>query len=221
MIRQSRNLAAVKRAIQTCLRSKVDVTVNLGRNKVLSYRGELSGVYPASLHRAPRRRALLGQDELFLWRKCSAAASSKTRRIGSAAPTKRAGGTAVPPPLPPALNHVARKKQAAGRRPKGSAPPPLHTVFQANTPFPSNFCFIRIRRRESPFLIARLQKRLERNEKLSARPDMAYKAFAELDAEEDGKIFRLSLRHPAARDGEHGWNDPDRRSTYRNIRRPS
>ena len=43
MIRQSRNLAAVKRAIQTCLRSKVDVTVNLGRNKVLSYRGELSG----------------------------------------------------------------------------------------------------------------------------------------------------------------------------------
>lgn len=38
----------------------------------------------------------------------------------------------------------------------------------------------------------------------SARPDMAYKAFAELDAEEDGKIFRLSLRHPAARDGEHG-----------------
>ena len=47
MIRQSRNLAAVKRAIETCLRSKVDVTVNLGRNKVLSYRGELSGVYPA------------------------------------------------------------------------------------------------------------------------------------------------------------------------------
>ena len=40
MIRQSRNLAAVKRAIETCLRSKVDVTVDLGRNKVLSYRGE-------------------------------------------------------------------------------------------------------------------------------------------------------------------------------------
>ena len=58
MIRQSRNLAAVKRAIETCLRSKVDVTVNLGRNKVLSYRGELSGVYPALTVRPDDERFL-------------------------------------------------------------------------------------------------------------------------------------------------------------------
>lgn len=61
MIRQSRNLAAVKRAIETCLRSKVDVTVNLGRNKVLSYRGELSGVYPALFTVRPDDERFLGK----------------------------------------------------------------------------------------------------------------------------------------------------------------
>ena len=61
MIRQSRNLAAVKRAIETCLRSKVDVTVNLGRNKVLSYRGELSGVYPALFTVRPDDMRFLGK----------------------------------------------------------------------------------------------------------------------------------------------------------------
>ena len=61
MIRQSRNLAAVKRAIETCLRSKVDVTVNLGRNKVLSYRGELSGVYPALFTVRPDDGRFLGK----------------------------------------------------------------------------------------------------------------------------------------------------------------
>ena len=61
MIRQSRNLAAIKRAIETCLRSKVDVTVNLGRNKVLSYRGELSGVYPALFTVRPDDGRFLGK----------------------------------------------------------------------------------------------------------------------------------------------------------------
>ena len=61
MIRQSRNLAAVKRAIETCLRSKVDVTVNLGRNKVLSYRGELSEVYPALFTVRPDDERFLGK----------------------------------------------------------------------------------------------------------------------------------------------------------------
>ena len=52
---------AVKRAIETCLRSKVDVTVNLGRNKVLSYRGELSGVYPALFTVRPDDERFLGK----------------------------------------------------------------------------------------------------------------------------------------------------------------
>ena len=47
MIRQNHDIASVKRTIADYFRSKVDVTVDLGRNKVLSYRGELSGVYHA------------------------------------------------------------------------------------------------------------------------------------------------------------------------------
>ncbi len=61
MIRQTRDLAAVKRAIRGCLRAKVDVTVDLGRNKVLSYRGELSGVYPALFTVRPDDERFLGK----------------------------------------------------------------------------------------------------------------------------------------------------------------
>ena len=61
MIRQNHDIASVKRTIADYFRSKVDVTVVLGRNKVLSYRGELSGVYPALFTVRPDDDRFLGK----------------------------------------------------------------------------------------------------------------------------------------------------------------
>ena len=61
MIRQNHDIASVKRTIADYFRSKVDVTVDLGRNKVLSYRGELSGVYPALFTVRPDDDRFLGK----------------------------------------------------------------------------------------------------------------------------------------------------------------
>ena len=61
MIRSGRNLSDVKRAIRACLQGKVDVIVDLGRNKKLRYRGELSGVYPALVTVRPDDEHFLGK----------------------------------------------------------------------------------------------------------------------------------------------------------------
>ena len=61
MIRQNHDIASVKRTIADYFRFKVDVTVDLGRNKVLSYRGELSGVYPALFTVRPDDDRFLGK----------------------------------------------------------------------------------------------------------------------------------------------------------------
>ncbi len=47
MIKSLSNLSEVKTNIQRLYSKEVSVTVNLGRNKFVSYVGKLTGVYPA------------------------------------------------------------------------------------------------------------------------------------------------------------------------------
>lgn len=47
MIKSSGNIVAVKNEIKNFLNSDVDVKVNLGRNKFVTYKGKLTNVYPA------------------------------------------------------------------------------------------------------------------------------------------------------------------------------
>lgn len=61
MIRQTSNIARVKRRIQDYFSKQVDVTVNLGRNKVLRYCGQVTGVYPALFTVRPDDKNFLGK----------------------------------------------------------------------------------------------------------------------------------------------------------------
>ena len=72
MIKPKNDIARVKQMINDCFRKQVDVTVNLGRNKivrfcgegrnkVLRYCGELSGVYPALFTVRPNDKDFLGK----------------------------------------------------------------------------------------------------------------------------------------------------------------
>ena len=47
MIKSSYSISQVKKIIETMNSKNVEVTVNLGRNKFVSFTGVLSGVYPA------------------------------------------------------------------------------------------------------------------------------------------------------------------------------
>lgn len=47
MIKSSSSISQVKKIIETMNSKNVEVTVNLGRNKFVSFTGVLSGVYPA------------------------------------------------------------------------------------------------------------------------------------------------------------------------------
>lgn len=61
MIKQTHDLNSVKKQIADCLQQQVDVTVNLGRNKILTFCGELSGVYPALFTVRPNDKSFLGK----------------------------------------------------------------------------------------------------------------------------------------------------------------
>ena len=61
MIKPTSTLSDVKRKIADCFKKQVDVTVNLGRNKILRYCGELSGVYPALFTVSPNDKNFLGK----------------------------------------------------------------------------------------------------------------------------------------------------------------
>lgn len=61
MIKSNGNLTQVKRTISEYLQRQVDVTVNLGRNKILRYCGELSGIYPALFTVRPNDKNFLGK----------------------------------------------------------------------------------------------------------------------------------------------------------------
>ena len=61
MIKQKSDISAIKRTIADCFKKQVNVTVNLGRNKILRYCGELSGVYPALFTVRPNDEGFLGK----------------------------------------------------------------------------------------------------------------------------------------------------------------
>ncbi len=61
MIKQTGSVALIKKTISEYFQRQVDVTVNLGRNKVLRYCGELSGVYPALFTVRPNDKNFLGK----------------------------------------------------------------------------------------------------------------------------------------------------------------
>ncbi|MBO5526204.1 MAG: Veg family protein [Clostridia bacterium] len=61
MMKQIRSLAEIKRVIEGYYDRPVSVKVNLGRNKVSSYRGRLSGVYPALFTVLPDDKTYLGK----------------------------------------------------------------------------------------------------------------------------------------------------------------
>lgn len=61
MIKLNNDIQTVKRTIADYFQKQVDVTVNLGRNKVLRFCGELSGVYPALFTVRPNDAGFLGK----------------------------------------------------------------------------------------------------------------------------------------------------------------
>ena len=61
MIKRNNDIQKVKKTIADYFRTQVDVTVNLGRNKILRYCGELSGVYPALFTVSPNDKSFLGK----------------------------------------------------------------------------------------------------------------------------------------------------------------
>ena len=61
MIKCKNDISQIKKNIAECLRKQVNVTVNLGRNKILRYCGELSGVYPALFTVRPNDEGFLGK----------------------------------------------------------------------------------------------------------------------------------------------------------------
>lgn len=61
MIKTNGDLTEVKRIIKNCFQKQVNVTVNLGRNKTLRYRGELSAIYPALFTVRPNDENFLGK----------------------------------------------------------------------------------------------------------------------------------------------------------------
>ena len=61
MIKPKRDIAAVKQTISDYFQRQVEVTVNLGRNKIQRFCGELSGVYPALFTVRPNDKNFLGK----------------------------------------------------------------------------------------------------------------------------------------------------------------
>ena len=61
MIKPKRDISHIKQTISEYFQKQVDVTENLGRNKVLRYCGTLSGVYPALFTVSPDDKSFLGK----------------------------------------------------------------------------------------------------------------------------------------------------------------
>lgn len=61
MIKQKNDITTIKRTIMDCFNKQVDVVVNLGRNKILRYSGQLSGVYPSLFTVQPDDKDFLGK----------------------------------------------------------------------------------------------------------------------------------------------------------------
>ena len=61
MIRPTQNIQAIKDEIKNYYEKDVAVRVNLGRNKVVSFTGRLSGVYPAIFTVTPHDKNFVGK----------------------------------------------------------------------------------------------------------------------------------------------------------------
>lgn len=61
MIKRNNDILKVKQTIADNFRKQVDVTVNMGRNKIMRFCGELSGVYPALFTVSPNDKGFLGK----------------------------------------------------------------------------------------------------------------------------------------------------------------
>ena len=61
MIKPSSDISSVKKTISDYFQKQVDVTVNLGRNKIVRFCGRLSGVYPALFTVSPDDKNFLGK----------------------------------------------------------------------------------------------------------------------------------------------------------------
>ncbi len=61
MIKSNGSLSEVKNIISQMREKSVDVTLNLGRNKFVSFTGKLSGVYPALFTVAPADKTFKGK----------------------------------------------------------------------------------------------------------------------------------------------------------------
>ncbi len=61
MIKPTKNIADIKQMVKACSSKRVAVRVNLGRNKILSYSGVLSGIYPALFTVKPDDEGFLGK----------------------------------------------------------------------------------------------------------------------------------------------------------------
>ena len=61
MIKPKKNIADIKRMVKACEKQRVDVRVNLGRNKIVNFSGVLSGIYPALFTISPDDEDFLGK----------------------------------------------------------------------------------------------------------------------------------------------------------------
>ena len=61
MIKNSSSISQIKAAVLSLKTAKVDVEINLGRNKFVSFRGTLSGVYPALFTVEPDDKSFNGK----------------------------------------------------------------------------------------------------------------------------------------------------------------
>ncbi len=61
MIKPQKHIYEVKQMVKSCAKQKISVKVNLGRNKSVSYKGELSGIYPALFTVKPEDEHFLGK----------------------------------------------------------------------------------------------------------------------------------------------------------------
>lgn len=61
MIKNNLSISEAKETIQKMHRKNVEVTLNLGRNKIVKFCGELEGVYPALFKVRPHDKSFTGK----------------------------------------------------------------------------------------------------------------------------------------------------------------
>ncbi len=81
MIKPKHDIAHVKKSIADCFQKRVDVTVNLGRNKVQRYCGLLTGVYPALFTVCPDDKSYLGKTSYSYAEVLCGSVSVKPKKI--------------------------------------------------------------------------------------------------------------------------------------------